>query len=485
VLEVTVVAGEGTPKDWGAIAYVLPAGAHGVAAIESVPHDDVAPGRPARIPVLVPGTYDVIVRSTHAALVQRDVHVGRDDASATFVLPPMAPIRFRVAGEMPPLAPHQQYLASVALESNLEKGLPWPGRSDSLRVQTATVLALDGTDDASPPVPTTATYAIRPSIMVEEDVEPTDPSGSHETAEWEMRDVELVPSAATAHGGDEVVLTTRASGRVVLTIRGDPSSWAPFPVTVRLGAQRRGDDRWEVEPVPLDSLEAARRWVRTGTTLALPVGTWSIEWGNDAIEPGKIEDVEVRSGATTERTIAVRARRPAADATSRLELDLSDVAWKGGAGLLVWKSGRRESFSAAHASLPVRDPSGDEAFVALGRDYASRPARPASEGRWRPRLEPAGAIVVVLDRVPERSFGRVTVRRADGFPVGIERSVGADDFEPEVEVAPGTILGPFPPGTVRLEVLVGGQRLREVEATVRAGGIESLRVPLPRLAVAR
>jgi len=271
---------------------------------------------------------------------------------------------------------------------------------------------------------------------------------------------------------------------VSLAIKTDLSTWPSFPVDVGFGFERKSDGRWETESLRLADLAAAQQWVREGARVTLPEGSWSIEWGNHWIEPGRADDLEVRAGATASRTVDLRARRVAEEEAARLEIEV-DPSFPGVGGAVVWKSGRQDSFTFAHASVPAPRAADDEAIVAFGRDYASAPVVPPSRGSWRPRLERAGALVVALDRQADPAFGRVALRRADGFPIGIERVVGADEFQPEPEVAPGTVLGPFAPGTVRFEVLLGGQRLRTVDVLVRAGRIETLRVALPKTAFAK
>ncbi|HEU4396143.1 MAG TPA: hypothetical protein VFS92_11315, partial [Planctomycetota bacterium] len=96
-------------------------------------------------------------------------------------------------------------------------------------------------------------------------------------------------------------------------------------------------------------------------------------------------------------------------------------------------------------------------------------------------LLPGGHLVVVSDSFPPPRGGGLEIRRVDRHPIplcevdnGVPRAAEAYG---RVRVMPGTLLGPFPEGTHRFEVLLGGIRIGEASAGVTAGRIGVLRIP--------
>ena len=91
---------------------------------------------------------------------------------------------------------------------------------------------------------------------------------------------------------------------------------------------------------------------------------------------------------------------------------------------------------------------------------------------------------MVPDPNPEGGLGTLAVRRADGLPllaVGGTRPSGRATPMPvegstptaafTVGVAPGTMLGPFPPGELVLEARLGAVPLPPTTLVVRAGRV--------------
>jgi hypothetical protein len=97
-------------------------------------------------------------------------------------------------------------------------------------------------------------------------------------------------------------------------------------------------------------------------------------------------------------------------------------------------------------------------------------------------LRPAGYLVVVPDALPPPGSGALTLRRAGGSPIPLvdleaDGSWELDSFATAVPVTAGVVVGPLPEGEHHFEALLGGVRVGEASATVRAGRVEVLRVP--------
>jgi hypothetical protein len=99
------------------------------------------------------------------------------------------------------------------------------------------------------------------------------------------------------------------------------------------------------------------------------------------------------------------------------------------------------------------------------------------------RLVRGGYVVVHPDRIPDPALGALAIRRADGAPFfqriwdeGGARSRG--DPVLEATGTPDCLLGPFPPGPLRLEVRLGQLRLPDVVVNVVAHRVSALSIPL-------
>jgi hypothetical protein len=109
---------------------------------------------------------------------------------------------------------------------------------------------------------------------------------------------------------------------------------------------------------------------------------------------------------------------------------------------------------------------------------ASDPAPIPASGAVRFVLRPAGFLLAAPEETFPEEFGRLRVRLPDGRPIPCceagELQVGETQTEPTAW--PGRLLGPFPEGTYAFEVRLGGVRLPDATATVKAGRIEVLRI---------
>ncbi|MCK6482130.1 MAG: hypothetical protein L6R43_18875, partial [Planctomycetes bacterium] len=110
----------------------------------------------------------------------------------------------------------------------------------------------------------------------------------------------------------------------------------------------------------------------------------------------------------------------------------------------------------------------------LASDFLEAPA----SGPFRAELRPAGLLLLAPEEVFPPALGSLRLRRADGRPISTTGEGGTDyaGSDLEVNVRPGLLLGPFPEGSISFEVRLGGLRLPDARATVRAGRIEVLRI---------
>lgn len=124
----------------------------------------------------------------------------------------------------------------------------------------------------------------------------------------------------------------------------------------------------------------------------------------------------------------------------------------------------------------------DLGIVLFADGRASRPAPIPAEGAWSPPVEAGGVAVFAASAVPPPELGPLTIRRADGFHVALrahdapsQRRRGRRGRGPEPQLrdvlplTAGTVLGPFPPGPMRLVARVGGVDLPEIVVPITAG----------------
>ena len=115
------------------------------------------------------------------------------------------------------------------------------------------------------------------------------------------------------------------------------------------------------------------------------------------------------------------------------------------------------------------------AVAALG----AGPTRAPGTGPADLTLRRGGFLVLAPDALPPEEVGTLTIERSDGAPL-LARSEYGPYATARVPVDRGTVLGPFEPGEILLDVRVAGHLWRRFAVTIREGGSEILRLPALR-----
>ena len=107
------------------------------------------------------------------------------------------------------------------------------------------------------------------------------------------------------------------------------------------------------------------------------------------------------------------------------------------------------------------------------------PTRAPGTGPADLTLRRGGFLVLAPDALPPEEVGTLTIERSDGAPL-LARSEYGPYATARVPVDRGTVLGPFEPGEILLDVRVAGHLWRRFAVTIREGGSEILRLPALR-----
>ncbi|MFO0934328.1 MAG: hypothetical protein U1E39_16700 [Planctomycetota bacterium] len=497
VVEVVVRGAAGVPDDWKGTAYALPAGASGADAELGVAHVAVTVGAPARLRVPAVGRYDVGVTWPGAFVLVEEVRVeGGSPVRVDVALPPCAPVTVIAEGE-----PGQADGAASGVRGGLRfvprgdgPARSFPGRGERpWDVVEASLESVPGRA-TSPPLPTNASYDVEGDVyrLLEMDF-----GGSKATMMMNAGDERFVPTPATVRGGGEVRLVREGLGAWNLVVRLEPTPWPAPRLRARLRFTLPGGRGARDEDLDVDLAGGGV----PGSQQRCAPGVARVAWSGPGIVPGEATATVGGPGSTVETTVLLR-HDPSAGDEAGLPLDLTRVpagagpllavAW-GGAGFLAEGGDPRASDGGPEVRQetpkPPRDLLGPGWRRATGvwlvaGDLVSRPGPPPSGGDWRPDVERGGYVAVVPDPNPESGLGTLAVRRADGLPllsVGGMRPSGRPVPNPNegaaptaaftVGVAPGTMLGPFPPGEVVLEARLGAVPLPPTTLVVRAGRV--------------
>lgn len=454
-----------------ALAYVLPAGSPGGDDEDLVPHGYPEEERPLRLQVPQPGLYDVGLTWQGHTLMHEDVRVAAG-ATVPLAFEPTVgrPVALRLGGIFPP-HPEGTVFAQVALQRVSSRPSRWvPGRGEA-RTHVWIADWRSGT--------------LRIGDLLSHERAKVSVSLSVETETPAPGRKPLLTHVATCRpsqvgAGDEVTVEVLPAARLEVEVALAPEEW-PEGVVRRLRVILTSAAGEQAQSVPVRAPWKARQGVYGPLGFRVPAGLATLRWEGDAVEPGKIQEIELTAEKTTRIRIAPKFGGASALRRSlRVEVEVPDVVKQAdydygvmlggvvpdaGEGLVAdtwafdpFDDGVQEFFSRIR---------GAERLIAVsGPDWASEPAAVPERGGVRLTLRPGGQLVVVLETEPPEGAGTLRLRRKDGLPI---YSLDKEEFRRVMPLETGLRLGPFLPGTVEFEVLRGLTPSGEVRATVRAG----------------
>ncbi|MCI0342186.1 MAG: hypothetical protein L0216_13755 [Planctomycetales bacterium] len=486
-IEVRVTREDGTAAEAGTV-YALPGGEPGTNDVGDLPQADITDGGLARLPVPSEGSYDVgYIGEAHA--LRTDVLVARGEtARIALAIPAGRRFTFRCDKPIPDGRTWHVSLQHVAPETGdawaEDARLGYPGRTERPRMNGYASVGPGG-QGASHPLPVGGAYRIVVGV---------DRQSSYR----------LDPEPALAQPGAEVLLRVRPQARLSVGVRiegrPEPSGWFQLWLQRTDGGGRealadQGSLRLTDQPAPIV------RWATPGKA--------RIGWHGYGIAPGTTDEFELIGGRTVEKGIVVRPPLPGeapvaqdrdASASPRLRVSVEGIP-EGGVSeraslyLLArlpgpppvadynWHDREQADLEVSEEWKPVR-----QVLAVLGARLASDPTPVEADGRVAIRLKAAGLLLAVPERPAVSGLGALTLEREDGLPIPTARpgnfgdDFTADDWDLDLlelqpHVGPGTILGPFPEGTIRFRVRLGRVRLPGVAATVKAGALRPLVIP--------
>lgn len=479
VIELTVVAGPGTPPDWKGTAYLVAAGATGAQRPEELPHAEVTLHRPVRLLAPAAGLYDVGIVNEGMQLLETDVPATPEGTRIRRVLPPMAPVRFRLGTDVPPDEPDKSILARVRLQ-RADEPTEWtalPGRGEQGRGPWVTARGSAGSTFETPPI------LVREAFTLGLDVLELWGGNVQLSAQWE-----LTAEPRTVHGGDLVTLSIVPLGTLKLVMTAAPPL-VNFPRRLLIEFKRAdGEYTFERGLGDLEEDDGPRR----ERALPLGAGSWTVTWSGPNVAPGRLEGVEVRSGAATQVAIELRYLQGGVPGE---KADDQPVPIPPSVPITVdpplgeqqkWhvyargvEPGRFRDGGRGNPSEASGDLRGRVAVIAIGEDRVSEEEVVPATGTWRPRLVRPGFVMCASTRLDSPAQGFVTIRRPDGFPLPVKASIGSPELTAMLEArfAPGAILGPFAPGPLELELFAARRSLGVVRLSITAGAIVPLAIP--------
>jgi hypothetical protein len=437
-----------------------------------------------RISVSVPGLYDVAVRSGIRIACVPDVAVERGAVvPVTLRLPATEDATFRLEGDGPrsavvAISPREVPTGEVAAE---DEGWEYPGRGGHLFVGDSWEWG-STLEPLTVPLPRGAAhrYSVAP-LAAEDGAAP----------------VRLQPMAGVVRGGETIRLSSAGPAFLKIHFRTEPDL-PPDTVFDLEGEVIQGEctfpfDTSTMTNGPGDVIEVQAEGMPGPAVVrwrARPAGQ-----GHPAVSfpPGSLEGVVFLAGSEILREVTIpidtveALRFAAARGPLRVDLRLPDgrpahgaeatllaIEWREGA---VQGFGRHTDFAGEEILLPAEAREESTHLLAvLGTDLVSEVVPLGETEGVNLRLRPAGLLLVAPDALLPEGAGRLTLRRADGGLVLRIADGVLEDAEVELPVGAGTLLGPFPEGPVTFEVRVGGLRLPDATAVVKAGRIEPLRV---------
>jgi len=496
---VTVLDADGAPTGSG-VVYAVGAGEPGSNDEDAVFRATVEEPGPVRLRLPAAGLYDIGFRGDGGTTLVRDFRAVPGPGNAALLrVAPGVPVSFRIEGEWPPPG-SESPMVQVSLWTEDAPGqVDFPGRGE--RGWASGTAFLTSSTGSSTPLETGRTYRVN-AVLQEA---PTwfrleDSSRTLRVASPRYR---LEPDRLEVRPGEGVVLRLIQEASVFLRVSGTlaPSESKGASVTslflgVWRGAElasaanlvlRRGKDG-EVAP--------------THALLMPGPGPCRVAWSGDGLQAGECE-VDLRPGEVREVAVPLRADPlgravpwPVAAEESPgtppeppppLQVEAEGLP-PGEEEFRIFGILRADGEVEVHEEF--LEASGQEAELdadwrRVGEAAAVRPPYLASDfhpvppsGPLRLPFRPAGLLAVVPLEVMPPEFGALRLRRADGRPIPVAEEGGTETagVQETVDVLPALLIGPFPEGPLVFEVRLGGLRLPDARAVVKAGRIEVLRI---------
>ena len=501
-IEVSVRGADGQPlanEPW-LEAYALPAGARGVNDLATVPNTAFPCAETGRIPIAVPGSYDVGVVGDGVFAFAPDVVV---ESGATVRVDLAAAVRepatFRVEGPVPGDR-HFSVKVSILPAGEVEC-LSYPGRKELPPGEH--VAEWDLGVPAIVHLPREREFAFTVSVNEKKsgqplwtDLDPVVPST-----------VLLQPWRGIVRAGDTVTLRFAEPAAFRLAIHTEPA--VPQEALLILDAtlvQGRLSHEFQFAATTDGAREQSAFVVEW---FGVP-GPATLRWragkrgpGHPAVDfpPGGPVEFVLEEGKVVEIPVEIRIDAgPALLARSsepvRILPRLPGGAPPPAEGISMFTFRRSADSGEADEWAQWEDRAEDGGFVLDGDQRSewthfvlvgttglvSAPLAMPEVGTAEVDLLPGGYLIVATDALPPPGAGQLTLRRLDGAAMAL---TGADsdgrwlveDVFSRPVVRAGTILGPLPEGTHAFEAFLGGIRVGEASARVIAGRIGILRIP--------
>lgn len=523
---VTVLEPEGRPVQGGGTVYALSPGEPGTDDAEDLCRAEVAEDGTARLRLPGAGTYDVGARTAWGTTLAQDVRVPQGDA-ATLDLRLSGDAPVRVVCEPPWPPPVESPILRVSLWTAGEGFVDHPGRGQALSRGSEIDVGSDGTG-TSPLLPSGASFSVSATffetgLQLFADNE----EGRRTPAAQKSLRYLPVPDRETVRPGETVRIRLQPVAVLVVEAEGEP--WVPEGTDPRRAVGLRvefsqGESR-TLATLPVAGAAWKELFGERKGKPAVPFrprllfrgesGPCRLEWSGQGIRSGERDDVVLRAGEIVHGTIAFQAdssgrEKPTPDYGNEPgdgepvpepePLPIAIDGLPGDRQAMVYLLARDEEGEVDEYSEVTQTgeetgaPSSVE-FTGVPRagavavavappDLASDPVPVPAAGSLRIALRPGGLLLVAPEEAYPTEFGRLRVRPADGRPFLIweddQRGTaeGPAEFAEtgEAVVSAGAVLGPFPEGRIMFQVRLGGVRLPDATATVKAGRIEVLRI---------
>ena len=514
---VTVLTPEGTPVRDGGTVYALSPGEAGSGNQEDLCHAELTEGGTARLRIPGPGVYDIGTFTPWGTVLAQDARVLPGDAATlTLRLAGDAPVRVVCEPPWPP--PAENPTLTVNLWRDFEgEILDYPGRGQSGSRAAWIEVGPDGTG-ASGLLPSGMRFSVSADIL---ETFPQYFADNEEGRRTPTRQNSLrfvaEPDREIVHAGETVRVRLRPVGILIVDAEGEP--WRPEGTdpaqAVNLRVEFSQGEARTVAGLPV----AGGPWYNPvakarGNSLPRPrllfkgaSGPCRLEWSGIGIRSGERDDVVLRAGEITQCTLAIQddsagRETPAPDSGNEpgdgvalpepLTITVEGLPGHRGAKVYLIRRDEEgglatyEEFAEAAeeaGTLPSVEltgvPRSGATVVAVAPPDLVSDAVPApATGPLRVSLRPGGLLLVAPEESYPPEFGRLRVRFADGRPIPFQIGEGDRSITEsgEATVSAGTLLGPFPEGRVTLQVRLGGVRLPDATATVKAGRIGILHI---------
>jgi hypothetical protein len=506
-IEIAVRGADGGPlvnEPW-LEAYALPAGSRGADDLSSVPNAAFPSAETGRIPIAMPGRYDVGVIGPGVFAFAQDVVVDGGATVRVDLAPaPREPATFRIEGPVPR---DRRFAVTVSIVSTGEvSARPYPGRGESPSIESIQDWTLE--EPAIVHLPREREFAFGVSVReLREERRKGTPLWVEGTDDVDPWTTPLQPWHGIVRAGDAVTLRFAEPAKFKLNLRTEPPvppgtlldiegtlvqgrtsvplryamgpegdregsafviEWTgiPGPATLRWRPGRRGPGHPAVDFAPGGPIEFV---LEAGKVVEIPVEI-RIDPGPAllALDAGPVRIVPRLPGGgppPTEGISMFTFRRDPDSGEADEWAQWTDQAEEGG---FVLDAGQRSEWT--H-------------FVVVGTTgLVSAPLAMPQGGTAEVDLLPGGYLLVATDALPPPGHGLLRIRRLDGAVMALtgadsDGRWGVEDVFSRPVVRAGTILGPLPEGTHAFEAFLGGVRVGEASARVTAGRIGILRIP--------